>query len=327
MKTFQIYQLSPFFLRDELQLKLAFSLLKLFNASNSELQKPSEENAEAFFLRLRDGRVDGCDYALHHLLVCALLEDRFQHAEKILAYGASRVPFPNTIALRYSLDDLGDDFAFYTHIFELNDLPCRSLRLVSPSQDASIRSREWLNQCFALLATCSPEANAELEAFRPLLLLASKSEDSTSGFGGYSSSLAWGTIALSADKALFAQLLIQLIHELAHQLLFALAIDVPLAYNHPDELFSSPVRQDLRPMDGLLHACFVSARVFEVLGQIQQSPVFFKLNPEDQEIINATRSITNNVVAESLPTIDSSARLSALGERVVNACRQAIELS
>jgi hypothetical protein len=327
MKTFEVYRLSPFHCRDELQFKLAFSLKRLIDAYPVEHFNVSSADAKRFFLRLRDGNVDGCDYVLHHLLICHLLDDRFGLAWEIMAHGAKREPRLSTEILDYSLADLGEDFAFYNHIFGLNDLPVRCLTLVSPSQAASARSREWLNQCFSVLAVGAPEAYAELEAFRPLLLLASKSESSTSGFGGYSSSLAWGTIVLSADKTHFAQLLIQLIHELAHQLLFALAVDVPLAYNDPGELFSSPVRQDPRPMDGLLHACFVSARVHEVLGQIQAGSSYAAMHSEDQGIIAATRSIAVDVVAASLPTIDASARLSALGERVVGACRQAIGLA
>ena len=327
MKTFEIYRLSPFHCKDELQLKLAFSLKRLLDAYPADAFKASAAEGESFFLRLRDGRVDGCDYALHHLLVCHLLDDRFGLAREVMAHGAKRDPRLSTTVLNYSLADLGQDFAFYDYIFGLNDLPAGSLSLASPGESASARSREWLNQCFGLLAACSPEAHAELEAFRPVLLLASKSESSTYSFGGYSSSLAWGTIALSADKLYLSQLLIQLIHELAHQLLFALTADVPLAYNHPDELFSSPVRQDPRPMDGLLHACFVSARVHEVLGQIQATPSYARMNSEDQGIIANTLSSTVDVVAASLPTIDISARLSALGERVVGACRQAVGLA
>ena len=291
-----------------MQVKLAFSLKKLLDAYPSTNFITSAPEGESFFLRLRDGEVDGCDHALHHLLIGHLLEDHLESAHKIIAYGAKRQPNSCTTVLNYSKADLGEDFTFYNYIFGLSDFPSGSLILTAPGQDASARSHIWLNQCFSLLASCAPETNAELEAFRPLLLLASKSAESISGFGGYSSSLAWGTIVLSADKTHFAQLLIQLVHELGHQLLFALASDVPLAYNHPDELFSSPVREDLRPMDGLLHACFVSARLYEVLGQIQTTRHYSAMNPEDQAIIASTRCTTAEVVAASLPTIDAAVK-------------------
>src|SRR4029079_10515840 len=50
-------------------------------------------------------------------------------------------------------------------------------------------------------------------------------------------------------------------HEAAHLLLFAEAIDGPLVANSADERFSSPLRSDHRPMDGIYHATFVSARM------------------------------------------------------------------
>jgi hypothetical protein len=327
MKTFEIYRFSPFLCRDELQVKLAFSLKRLLDAYPADEFTTSSSEGKDFFLRLREGRVDGCDYALHHLLVCSLLEDQFESAQRIIAHGAKRNPRLTTTVLNYSAADVGDDFSFYSYIFDPYDFPRVGLRLEAPSQGASARCRDWLPQCFDILASSAPQAHTELEAFRPLLLLASKPGGGIPSFGGYSSSLAWGTIALSADKTHFAQLLIQLIHELGHQLLFSLAADVPLAYNHPDEVFPSPVRQDPRPMDGLLHACFVSARLHEVLGQIQAAPSYSTMDSENQAIIASTRSTTVDVVAASLPTIDSSARLSALGERVVSACRQAVGLA
>src|SRR5262249_49195591 len=52
-----------------------------------------------------------------------------------------------------------------------------------------------------------------------------------------------------------------LVHEGAHQLLFALSHHEGLVENAIDERFESPLRRDPRPMDGVFHATFVCARL------------------------------------------------------------------
>ena len=326
METFKIYKLNPEFCRTELQAKLAFSFKRLLDTYPDDQFTTIESDAIKWFSRLSGGKVDGCDYALHHQLICHLLDDQFKLAHDVIAYGSRRDPQTNIGVLNYSVDDLGEDFPIYEYIYSLNDLPAGSLTLTKPSLTASKRSKEWINQGLVLLENAAPQAYKELKAIRPALLLASKSETSTVGFGGYSTSLAWGTIAISADKNNFAELIIQIIHELAHQILFALSADVPLAYNHPDERYSSPVRTDERPMDGLIHACFVSARLHEVLGQIISSSNFDEMPSANQLIIENARLGMIDIVADSLATIKRFAQLSVLGERVMNACSRTVGL-
>ncbi len=287
---------------------------------------PSATAAEGFFLRLHEGRVDGCDFLLHHRLVKHLLLDDFTQARAVLDLAAVREPQLSSKVLTFSTAELGQDFPCYAEVFALNDLPSDRLRLTTPQPDAAERSRRWLDRLAPLLQLGAPKAHAELVAFRPLWLLAAVEAESLYGFGGYSSSLAWGSIALNADRSSCVELLIQAIHELAHQVLFALAVDVPLAFNDPAALYASPLRKDQRPMDGVLHACFVSARVYEVLSCFEQSPAWQSFTFEEQSCLRAEQKASAASVREALPTIEASAQLSALGERVVQAAKQAVHL-
>ena len=52
-----------------------------------------------------------------------------------------------------------------------------------------------------------------------------------------------------------------LVHESSHLLLFAFSSQSALTKNAGTERYSSPVRSDPRPIDGIFHACFVTTRV------------------------------------------------------------------
>lgn len=62
-----------------------------------------------------------------------------------------------------------------------------------------------------------------------------------------------------------------LAHEGSHSFLFGLTMEEPLVRNPDDELFPSPLRQDRRPMDGIYHATYVSARMYYALDQAKRS--------------------------------------------------------
>ena len=66
-------------------------------------------------------------------------------------------------------------------------------------------------------------------------------------------------------------LLETLAHEAAHSLLFGIQISGPLVLNPDDARFASPLRVDLRPMDGVYHATFVSARMHFAMQELLAS--------------------------------------------------------
>jgi len=321
--TFRVYRFSPLHLRGEVHLRLAYSVKKLIEALPDEQFEVFAPEAETAFLRLlRDA--DACDFILHHHLVLSLLADDFQQARRILGFLALRSPRTAGQVLDFSSEQLGEDLDWYAAAYALNDLPDGSLQLVAPTDEASAITRQLIHESLAILRSASAEVVAEIEAIKPLWILASTSEMSTRSFGGYSSSIAWGSIAINSNRHDLVGILIQVIHELAHQLLFALSLEIPLVFNHPEELYPSPLRRDPRPMDGVLHACFVSARVHEVLRQIVSAPCYGALTPSDQDAIMAAIADTAEVVRAALPTIEQSARLSGVGERVVTASRRAV---
>ncbi len=302
---------------------LAYSIKKLIEALPGDQFRVCASEAETLFFRLKKSS-DACDFILHHYLVLALLADDFSRAQDIIAYLSRRSPRIYDQVLDFSRSDLGADFPWYESAYGLNDLPAGALQLVAPSQEAAQRSHLLIRDSLKILRASSAEAFSEIEGFRPLFVLASVSTLSKGTFGGYSSSIAWGSIALNVDRTTLASVLVQIIHEMAHQVLFALSAHIPLVYNHPQELYASPLRRDRRPMDGVVHACYVSARVYEVLKQIMAAPCFDSLAPVEQQVIMAALGDAAVAITSALPTIDESARLSGVGERVVDAARKVL---
>src|SRR5206468_121331 len=61
-----------------------------------------------------------------------------------------------------------------------------------------------------------------------------------------------------------------IVHECAHQHLFALQLIDPVVLNDKNELFDAPIRLQKRPMDGIFHACFVLARMVRCFNKTNQ---------------------------------------------------------
>ena len=59
-----------------------------------------------------------------------------------------------------------------------------------------------------------------------------------------------------------------LVHESSHVLLFGVSAEGALTENSGRERYDSPLRRDKRPIDGILHACFVATRVHLAMNRL-----------------------------------------------------------
>lgn len=94
----------------------------------------------------------------------------------------------------------------------------------------------------------------------------------TMQFDGGSHYQLWGALFLSVNPHVTPDAMVEVLaHESAHSLLFGLCIDETLVENPDDELHASPLRIDPRPMDGIYHATFVSARMHWAMSRLLAS--------------------------------------------------------
>lgn len=127
------------------------------------------------------------------------------------------------------------------------------------------KTRHFLAQARKILNKYDPEAFGEVTTFLPQIMTYNCAETvSSSSFNLFG--LGFTHNAASARTVM--DYIFFYIHEAAHTFLFTLACDDALVLNEFNERFSSPIRHDPRPMEGIFHAFFVAARFMLVLPNL-----------------------------------------------------------
>jgi HEXXH motif-containing protein len=148
-------------------------------------------------------------------------------------------------------------------------------------------------------------------------------------FGGISSFAAWGAICLNQPvHTHWTEYFKQLVHETAHLLLFAMAREQALVLNDANERHPSALRDDDRPIDGIFHAAFVSAREAFALSawldwQETQPP---EVNTSD-DWSRMEQALTSSVLAfwDCCEQLDAHAHLSELGQQILSTTRAYVQ--
>ena len=198
----------------------------------------------------------------------------------------------------------------------LNTDPSISFEIFPPSTEAAESCRAQIRDALALLDAGDPDLAGEIRALLRQIVLASGSKDPKAyTFDGASSFMLWGAIIINADRRDGAIGMTQMLaHESAHNLLFGFSADESLVENSPDELFSSPLRKDPRPMDGIYHATFVTARMYRVVHRLIESGVLDAASKEKAE-----KDLADNarLFKQGIETVQRHAKLTPLGESVM----------
>lgn len=106
-----------------------------------------------------------------------------------------------------------------------------------------------------------------------------------------------------------------LIHESAHVYLFGACTHEPLTLNPSNETYYSAIRQCERPMDGIYHAAFVTARVVWAFKEIlKQSQLHSRYEDEIKSIIATNEKYHH----ECLKVVNSHGKLSKTGQKILD---------
>ena len=125
----------------------------------------------------------------------------------------------------------------------------------------------------------------------------------------------WGALFLNASSHNNDITMVEVItHETAHCLLYGLSIEESLVLNPDDKYFPSPLRSDLRPMDGIYHATFVSARMHWAMSRLIESG---QLDAHECETAEQARIADQKNFNTGYETIAAHALLTATGEQVM----------
>jgi HEXXH motif-containing protein len=108
-------------------------------------------------------------------------------------------------------------------------------------------------------------------------------------------------------------------HECAHCLLHAFTWAEPLVENEPSERYPSPLRRDARPMEGVVHATYVLARMHHCIERLLACGLL-----DAEERSRATAALSDHVrgFADGLGTIEAHARFTIRGAPIFASARE-----
>lgn len=290
---------------------LAASLRRALRACVGHLQW-DEQRAEGLLRRILVEPQRPAVIAIYADLVEALFRDDMPAAQ-ILLDELLALPPPNPGWLR-TLDDwsLGaGQAARYTRIAfdEPGDEPD-----YAPFKPADLTALEpRVAAAMALLDDGAPELAAELRAlFREVVLVDESGwRPGAQGIAGSSSFYLWGApfinIAAPPDRLALAE---AMVHEAGHHWLFGLTMGGRAVLNDRETRYPSPLRQDARPMEGLVHAAYVIARMSLCMAQLLTSDALAAAERADAQL-RQRRNASFFAAAEA--TISAHAEFSVAG--------------
>ena len=198
--------------------------------------------------------------------------------------------------------------------------PENPLNLVPLSDAEYARIAAAKCEAFALMDAGAPEVSGEIRSLLAEVVFAGGAADNKFMFHGISSFFLWGTVLINAEGHKTALQFVQTVaHESSHMHLFGVALDGPLVHNPEEERYQSPLRADPRPMDGIYHATYVTARMHYVLSRLLASDVLSPAQVEEAKIACA-----NHVKSyrEGYEVVCSKGNLSELGQGLLHGANQ-----
>ena len=256
-------------------------------------------------------------WALYHDLTQAALGQHIAEASslaaELLARDAAQVSRLGSV-LTFSQAALGEDAARCAAVVD-ND-PAHPLGLCAVEDAEVARIAGLLPSARDLLGRAKPALLDEIDALGHQLLLG---VGTRVAFGGAASVFLWGAVVLNPTLVLDRIDLIEsLAHETAHALLFGLTLGEDLTTNDPAERFSSPLRADPRPIEGIVHATFVLGRMIFALGGLGRAP-----GVQATERLRIAEKIDRNVALyrAGLGVVEAHARFTPAGAEILHNCR------
>jgi HEXXH motif-containing protein len=272
----------------------------------------------AFFARLARGPVSPQAFGAYFELILAIEADDRVAADGFLreiAAAPARGPDLVVTALAAPGHRESD------RIRRLSDTdPTIAFEIAPPAPAAAAAAAARVHDALALLGDGHPELAGEIRALIGEVVLASPpARPGANTFDGASAFMLWGAMLLNAERHQTRIAMAEaIVHESAHSLLFGFAADGPLVENDDDERYRSPLRHDPRPLDGIYHAAYVSARMHHALAHLLGAGV---LDATEQTFALASLHAHAKAFAEGVHVVDAHARLTPVGARVMEGAR------
>jgi hypothetical protein len=269
---------------------------------------------------LGSGPVSPWVFGLYAKLVAALAAqprgDVIGDCDAVLV--AARLPADlGVVALR----DPGTPARWWDHFRLLFDTDHkRPFHPQAPTAESFARCRQDIEQGLELLQRGDPVWHEEVSQLLRLIVLgAPASAEISDLFNGASTFFLWGATLINADAKRGAVSMADLlVHESSHGMLFGFSAEGALTQNRGDERYTSPLRKDARPIDGIFHACFVATRVHLAMSRMLDSG---RLTAGEETKVAERRNFNGNAAHTALEVLAEHAKLTKLGNEILGTIR------
>jgi hypothetical protein len=295
-----------------MQTRLAESLRYILDQCAGRVPFPREGMA-AFLDRVAAGPVSPLVFGAYCDLVLALDSNALDEAQAIFSEIAAATNIrsgPNIIDLA---DPNLDVAANRYRRFADTDLTT-PISIGPPKPEDAAHDRGIIGEALAILDAGNRSLADEIRILLREIVLAA------GPFEGVSSFMLWGATILSVRSHNTVLDMVQaLAHESGHNLLFGLCADGPMHENDDKARYSSPLRSDPRPMDGIIHATYVSARMHQAVQRLADSGA---LNPAEADEARATNAVNAKGFTHGMEEINHHARLTPLGRVILEGAKR-----
>lgn len=253
-------------------------------------------------------------FAHYYRLLDAVLDEQFDEAGRQFAALARMEPVASSLKIKpLAPRELGANYDLYLSM--MNADPSIDIGFSPPLPSTFATFRQRLETGLNLLREAVPELAGEIEAIIHEIVVVAGDKSKAFQFDGGSHFQLWGALFLNGDFHPDEVGIVEVLaHESAHSLLFGFCTDQLLVNNEDEELYSSPLRPDPRPMDGIYHATFVSARMHWAMDHLLGSDM---LNTAARE--RAIKANVSNIAnfRSGHSVVMEHGRLTELGQRLM----------
>lgn len=307
------------FLDKRMRSRLADSLRHILEQGKGLLQVPSDQ-FQKFLEQLESGPISPLAFSFYSDTVLAIEEDDIEAASRLLQEMISLPAHPGGILISDLGDPQQDPMAQRYARLLLDPDDSFKFEIFPPSNEVAANCRRLVKDAFDLMDAGDPGLAAEIRALlREIILAAGTLESKAMTFDGASAFMLWGAIILNANQPKRELTMVEMLaHESAHNLLFGFSADESLVENPPEELFPSPLRADPRPMDGIYHATFVTARMHRAVKGLLDSGI---LSAAQKELAEKDLGDNARLFAKGIETVDRFGKLTPLGKTVMDGAK------
>lgn len=259
-------------------------------------------------------------YSLHFRVIEAIqrecMPDVERHLEQLLNLDQAADRY---VLAGLASDDLPWDADITTAYFADGD--DTFFRYAPPDPDKAALVQSKLSAALDMIGRFAPGLAAEMRELITTVIIARgiALNDSSTGqvFESSTALRAFGGVLLNADYAgSVVAAATTLIHEEAHTLLFALSPNEGVVLNPDSERYSSPLREDPRPLEGIFHQTFVLARMIYGMDLLRSSA---GASPTECDFACGFMQQNMPRFEDAVTTVRCHARLTDAGEMALRA--------